>query len=99
MLIVNRHLLISCAPRHAGSSKQLRSVKTTEIQDVANTAVMAAMLEARVCILHFQLLDKRFLEARTVLKTGAVQIKHSNPYLQAWNTFICSMTVEVLAAE
>lgn len=43
MLIVDRHLLISCAPRHVGSSKQLRSVKNTENQDVANAAVMAAM--------------------------------------------------------
>lgn len=60
MLIVVRHLLISCAPRHAGSSTQLRSVKNTENQDVANTAVVAEMGEAHACLLHFQLLDKHF---------------------------------------
>lgn len=46
MLIVDRQLLISCAPRHVGSITQLRSVKNTEDQDVANTAVVAEMVEA-----------------------------------------------------
>lgn len=56
MLIADRHLRISCAPRHVGSRKQLRSVKNTENQDVANTAAVAEMMEAHICILHFQLL-------------------------------------------
>lgn len=69
MLTVDRHLLISCAPRYVGSSKQLRSVKNTEKQDVANSAVVAEMVEAHVCILHFQLLDKHFFK-RFLLETG-----------------------------
>lgn len=69
MLTVDRHLLISCAPRYVGSSKQLRSVKNTEKQDVANPAVVAEMVEAHVCILHFQLLDKHFFKG-FLLETG-----------------------------
>lgn len=82
MLTVDRHLLISCAPRYVGSSKQLRSVKNTEKQDVANPAVVAEMVEAHVCILHFQLLDKHFLKDFFWKQDWAD--KHSNLYLQAW---------------
>lgn len=84
MLIVDRHLLVSCAPRHVGSSKQLRSVKNTENQDVANTALVAEMVEAHGCILHFQLLDKHFLKSKICLGNRDWVDKDTNPYLQAW---------------
>lgn len=67
MLIVVRHLLISCAPRYVGSSTQLRSVKNTENQDVANTAVVAEIVEAHECLSHLQLLDKHFFKSKNCL--------------------------------
>lgn len=81
--MADRHVLISCALRHADSSKQLKSFKNAEKWHVAKTAVVAAMMEAHVSILHFQSVDKHF-KSKNCLGNRDQTGEHSNPYLGAW---------------
>lgn len=96
--MLDRHLLIICAPRHADSSKQLKLFKNAEKWDAAKTAVVAAMMEAHVSILRSQSLNKHF-KSKNCLGNRGQTGKHPNLWSEPGSTFVCSMTVEFLAAE
>lgn len=96
MLRVDRHLPISCAPRQADSSMQLKLFKSAEKWDVAKTAVVAAVMEAYVSILHFQPLVKHF-KGKSCLENRNQTGEHPNPCLGS--TIISFMPAELLAVE